>query len=142
LPPDCVPPPFIVPLVEPLLIEPAVEVELPIEPAPMVPLVEPLLIEPEVSLLVVFELVLLPLPEPAELFAPRLPDVLTLAPGTFTPMPPLLAAPVAPVELCAMARPEKKSEHASVAAKNFDDIVYLLKNIGLIRPLSGNQPTR
>jgi hypothetical protein len=123
-----------VPLVDPLLIDPPVEVEDPIEPAPMVPLVEPLLIEPEVSLFLVSELLLLPLLEPAELFAPRLPEVLTLAPGTFTPTPPLLAAPVAPVALCAMARPDAHSENASVAARNFDDIGYLLKNIGLIDP--------
>jgi hypothetical protein len=43
-------PPFMVPLVDPLLIEPLVDDPAPIEPEPIVPLVEPLLMEPAVSL--------------------------------------------------------------------------------------------
>jgi hypothetical protein len=107
-----------VPLVEPLLIEPPVEEEAPIDPAPIVPLVEPLLIEPEVSL-----------EPPAAPFMfkvfsvlePGVPGVdmvggLGLLMVAFEPTVPLAAD-------CAKARPEVQSEKASVAAINLYDMV-------------------
>jgi len=112
-------PPFAVPLEEPLLMEPLVEVEAPIEPAPIVPVVEPSLIEPDVSLE--------PLPAPLLLsvfsvLEPGVPGVaivgvLGLFMVAFDPTVPLAAD-------CARARPEPQSEKASVAAKNLFDMVF------------------
>jgi hypothetical protein len=132
--------PFIVPLVEPLLIEsppeefaapiepPLIEDPLPVEPSvavadpdippPIVPLVEPSLIEPvglPDMLAVPLELSVFWVLDPA---APGtdIAGVLGLAMVADAPAPPLPA-------VCAKARPEVQSENASVAAISLRDMV-------------------
>ena len=101
-----------------MLIDPPVELDAPIEPAPIEPLVEPLLIEPEVSLdapdaplaLRVFSVLEPGVPGVAIV------GVLGLFIVAFEPTVPLAAD-------CANASPEVQSEKASVAAKSLRDMV-------------------
>ena len=113
-----------------MLIDPPLELEAPIEPAPIVPLVEPLLIEPDVS-----EPLVVPLPLSVfSVLEPGVPGVamvgvLGLFMPEFEPTEPLAA-------VCASARPEVQSEKASVAAKSLRDMVVSKIVWPLTTPLS------